>query len=184
MGLGFWSGPNICRRWLYFPATKTPRFIPAIICSGNATLPTLMRQIDDRNSFRISFGLSRLPKRADWGRRTWVKVVMAWSTGFDAARLGSSLNGSEYVGQSYFINLSIELPYVLSSHTVAHMLSIAEPSDKGSDTTIFTGNNKSGEDNSNSREILYWRSWWHYPEMINRILQYEEHLYLTLPHWV
>jgi hypothetical protein len=44
-------------------------------------------------------------------------------------------------------------------HHVMSRDSIAEPSDKGSDTTIFTGNNKSGEDNSNSPETLYANQW-------------------------
>lgn len=61
-----------------------------IIESDSVPMETL--QICRKKSRRLSSGLASDPKRAVGGRRTWSKLVTAWSSGFVPGRTGRALD--------------------------------------------------------------------------------------------
>lgn len=89
--IGLPSWPLTSLFWLNDAALKAASLRHGTTLPERNRVPTATRWMEAKNPSRLFSISSALPSKADLGRRTWLKYVRAWSTGWAPVRWGKAL---------------------------------------------------------------------------------------------
>lgn len=118
IGSPFWPVTNLFR--LYRSAIKAATFKTGMATPEMRSVPTVTRWIADKKPSRLSPASLMSPKREDFGKRTWLKYVTAWSIGWAPVLLGKAL------GWLVSHHLKHDTESLLGSNICAHLLSVCD----------------------------------------------------------